>query len=228
MDARLQVLIVEDDYDLAESVMEYLELLGMTCDHAGDGAQALRLIRETAFDAIILDLTLPRLDGLAVCREMRAAGLSTPCLMLTARDALAQKLEGFEAGANDYLVKPFDMEELVARLRALCRRQIPGRLISVGDLTLDPSRMQAARGRRVLALSRQEWTLLLELAGQSPAVVTRGHLEDRIWPEGAPSKDALKMALHRLRQELDGAGEAQLLHVIRGLGVALRTQEDPA
>lgn len=222
MDTPLNVLVVEDDYDLAESVMEYLDLLGMACDHAGDGVQALRMIQEQSFDAIVLDLSLPKLDGLSVCKTMRAAGIATPCLMLTARDALHQKVEGFSSGADDYLVKPFDMQELVARLRALCRRHNHQPMLVIEDLRLDPKQRTASRGQRSLSLSPQEWTLLLELAKQSPGLVTREHLEERLWPDGAPSKEALKMALHRLRQEIDRAGEPALLQVIRGLGVAMR------
>ena len=222
------VLLVEDDRDLAASVLEYLETDGYECDHAADGKAALALVQSQAYAAIVLDVNLPRIDGFAVCKAMREAGIATPCLMLTARDSIADKLEGFRSGTDDYLVKPFDMAELSARVGALSLRGRHLQQLAVADLTIDLATRAATRGGRLLSLSGREWEVLVHLARKSPAVVSREQLEDLLWPNGAPSSDALKMVLYRLRQAIDD-GEAQaLMHTIRGHGVALRAQAGQA
>ncbi|MGO4702044.1 response regulator transcription factor [Dyella sp. 2RAB6] len=218
------LLLVEDDRDLAASVLEYLESDGYECDHAPDGKAALELLQAQAYAAIVLDVNLPRMDGFALCKAMREAGVATPCLMLTARDSLADKLNGFRSGTDDYLVKPFDMAELSARLGALSQRGRHLQRLAVADLAIDLATRTAARHGRPLSLSGREWQVLVHLARKSPEVVTREQLEDLLWPNGAPSADALKMVLYRLRNVVDD-GEAQaLVHTIRGHGVALRAQ----
>jgi len=218
------VLLVEDDRDLAASVLEYLEADGYECDHAADGKAALELLQAQAYAAIVLDVNLPRMDGFALCKAMREAGVATPCLMLTARDSLADKLAGFRSGTDDYLVKPFDMAELSARLGALSLRGRHVQHLTVADLTIDLAARTASRHGRLLALSGREWDVLVHLARKSPEVVTREQLEDLLWPNGAPSADTLKMVLYRLRQAIDEQESQPLMHTVRGHGVALRAQ----
>lgn len=218
------ILLVEDDRDLAASVVEYLESDGYECDHASDGKTALERVQAQAYAAIVLDVNLPRMDGFALCKAMREAGIATPCLMLTARDSLVDKLTGFRSGTDDYLVKPFDMAELSARLGALSLRGRHIQRLVVADLVVDLEARTASRHGRPLSLSGREWDVLVHLARKSPSVVSREQLEDLLWPSGAPSTDALKMVLYRLRQVIDEGESSTLLHTIRGHGVALRIQ----
>ncbi|MBI2381504.1 MAG: response regulator transcription factor [Gammaproteobacteria bacterium] len=221
------VLLVEDDRDLAASVLEYLEAEGFEADYAGDGDTAWQRLQATSYDALVLDLGLPRRDGLDLCQSLRAAGIATPCLMLTARDRLDDKLAGFAAGADDYLIKPFALAELTARLRALGLRHRHRQDLDIAELHLDLARRQASRGGRALELGAKEWQLLVELARASPAVLSREQLEDRLWPDGPPSENAFKMVVYRLRLALDTEGESPLLHTLRGQGFALRPGERP-
>jgi len=216
------ILLVEDNRDLAESVLEYLALEGFDCDYAAEGNLALQLLLENRYDAIVLDVNIPHVDGLTLCQQLRAAGIATPCLLLTARDSLDDKLRGFACGADDYLVKPFAMAELVVRLHALCRRHQHTHTLKIDNLVLNLATHQASRGGKLLTLSAKEWTLLLALARKSPKVLSREQLEDLLWPNGAPSKEALKMMLYRLRQEVDAKDAPPLLHTLRGVGTALR------
>lgn len=221
------VLLVEDDLGLAELIIEYLESESIECDAAYNGVMGLELITANRYDAIILDVMMPRLDGLALCARLRQQGVTTPCLMLTARDTLDDKLAGFDRGADDYMVKPFELPELVARLRVLVRRHtatVP--TLQVADLVLDAGTHQARRGERPLALSPTEWKLLECLMRASPKVVPRERLEALLWDGEPPSRDALKMQLYRLRQLVDGDHEPPLLHTLRGVGVALRRADD--
>ncbi len=225
------VLLVEDDLGLAELTLEYLAAEGIEADIAYNGVMGLELIRAHRYDVIILDVMLPRLDGLSLCARLRELGITTPCLMLTARDSLDDKLAGFAQGADDYLVKPFDLPELVARLQVLARRRTAATpLLQVADLVLDTTTRQARRGERPLALSPAEWTLLECLMRASPEVVPRSELERLLWPDEPPSRDALKMQLYRLRQLVDSDRDRDrpLLHTLRGIGVALRADDGPA
>ncbi len=220
-------LLVEDDLDLAALVIEYLESESIECDIAYNGAMGLELIRQNKYDVIMLDIMMPRMDGLTLCATIRQQGVSTPCLMLTARDTLDDKLAGFERGADDYLVKPFDLPELVARLQALSRRHAnPADRLQVADLSLNTKTRQASRNHRTLSLSPIEWQLLEYLMRQSPKVVPRQQLEALIWPDEPPSKDALKTQIYRLRQIVDGKHETPLLHTLRGAGIALRQEDE--
>ena len=220
------LLLVEDDRDLAASVLDYLALEGFDCDHASDGETAWQRLQKQTYDLLILDVGLPRRDGLDLCQSLRAAGMATPCLMLTARDRLDDKLAGFAAGADDYLVKPFALAELIARLRALGQRHRHSQQLHIADLELDLATRQASRQGRRLNLGGKEWRLLLELARASPAMLSREQLEARLWPDGVPSEHAFKMVVYRLRQELDGETATPLLHTVRGQGLALRAEQD--
>ncbi len=223
------VLLVEDDLDLSALVAEYLEDESIECDLAYNGVMGLELIKSNQYEVIIMDVMMPRMDGLTLCSKIRELGVSTPCLMLTARDTLEDKLMGFDKGADDYMVKPFDLPELVARLRVLARRSSNSSgLLQVSDLTLNITTHQAQRNGRALTLSPIEWKLLEVLMRESPKVVSRGQLESFVWPDDPPSKDALKTQIYRLRQLLEGPGEKALIHTIRGAGICLRGEDENA
>lgn len=218
------VLLVEDDFALAELVIEYLENADFDCDHAFSGPQALELLQDNSYDVVVLDVNLPGCDGLEVCRELRANGIATPVIMLTARDKLEDKLSGFAQGADDYLVKPFDMPELSARIKALSVRHKHQAVIKVGDLEVVPLEHRASRCGKTLKLSPDEWKLLLYLAQRSPQVAKKQELEDLLWPDEEVSADALKMSVYRLRKAIDVSGEKPLLHTVRGVGISLREE----
>ena len=215
-------LLLEDEISLAQLVVEYLQDEGIECDHAANGHQALQLIKDQTFGVLILDINTPGVNGLQVCEQVRQRGINTPIIMLTARGDLQDKLKGFDLGADDYLVKPFAMEELVARIQVLARRRQRSQVICIGDLSLNLDEKKVQRNQVNIHLSPDEWRLILVLARNSPAVVNRITLEDEMWPQGAPSKDAFKMLVYRLRKALDVDGLPPLLQTIRGAGLALR------
>lgn len=216
------VLLVEDDFSLAELVIEYLEDAEFECDHAFSGTQALELLQTNSYDIVVLDVNLPGRNGLQVCNDMRDSGIATPVIMLTARDKLEDKLEGFAHGADDYLVKPFAMAELAARIHALSKRHKHKGIIAIGDLEINPAEHRASRSGLTLKLSPDEWKLLLFLAQRTPQVVKKQELEQLLWPDEDVSADALKMSVYRLRKVIDIKGKPPLLHTVRGVGVCLR------
>ena len=188
--AKRTILLVEDHQDIAEMIFAYLEKRGFELDYAPDGEVGLNLARENEYDAIILDLMLPRRDGLSVCKSLREeCHRDTPVLMLTARDTLEDKISGFNSGADDYLVKPFEIEELEARIRALVRRQFskqPSEVLTVGDLTYDQNKLMVVRNGKELQLSPISLKLLKILMEASPNVVTRREIEQLIWGDVLP------------------------------------------
>lgn len=217
------VLLVEDNRPLAAHIIEYLELEEIKCDYAESGDLGLALAQQHKFDLIILDINLPAMDGLSICKQLRREGNNTPILMLTARDSLENKLEGFNTGADDYLVKPFDLPELLVRIKALAKRT--GNFstqLHVSDLMLDISMRQAYRKGKALELHPIGWELLLALAKASPAPLTRQELEKAIWKDNPPNSDALKSHLYQLRKAVDKSFDHTLIHTIRGVGVTLR------
>ena len=219
------VLLVEDNTSLAELVVEFLEDSGIECDHAFNGLNAIELVKANSYDAIVLDLNLPGCDGLEVCESLRGDGNNTPCIMLTARDSLDDKLMGFAVGADDYLIKPFAMAELVARIQALTQRNQHTKVIHIDNLTINianNSERIVHRGSVKIQLSPDEWRTLITLAKNSPDVVSRTELENLLWPDGTPSGDALKMVIYRLRKCVDIPDCLPLVHTIRGIGVVLR------
>lgn len=221
----LHVLVIEDNPDLAANVCDYLEARGHTADAASDGLTGLHLAVTQRYDAIVLDVVLPGLDGLSLCRKYRAeARRDTPVIMLTARDALDDRVAGLECGADDYLLKPFALRELEARLKALVRRARQGVtpvVLRVADLEFDPERMQARRGGRLLTLPPIPLRLLELLLRASPRVLRREEIERALWGDSPPDSDALRAHLHVLRSALDRAGEPPLLHTLRGIGYRL-------
>ncbi|MGF1729927.1 response regulator transcription factor [Photobacterium kasasachensis] len=223
----LNLLLVEDDLDLATAVVDYLELESIQCDHAVNGVVGLNLIKKNPYQAIILDLNLPRMDGLTVCRQMRELGNDTPVLMLTARDSLDDKLVGFDSGADDYLVKPFAMEELIARVKVLSRRR-SGQInkLTVEDLELDLSQKQAYRNQQLLKLSPTAIKILEVLMRESPSPVSREVLMQRVWGDDQPDSNSLKVHVFNIRKQLELAGGPPLIHTMTSFGFALRRADE--
>jgi DNA-binding response OmpR family regulator len=220
----LRVLLVEDDLDLAQTVMQYLELDQIQCDHASNGVAGLNLMRSNQYQVLLLDLNLPRMDGIRVCQELRQQGNDTPILMLTARDQLADKVEGFDAGTDDYLVKPFELQELVVRTQALARRRSgQSKLLTCGALSMNLSEKKVQRDGIELKLSPTGWKLLEALLRASPDVVTREQLEQFVWGDDLPDSNSLKVHLFHLRKAIDTPFATPLLHTIPGQGFALRS-----
>lgn len=214
----MRILLVEDHADLAANIGDYLRSQSCVVDFAGNGEQGLQLARRGGYDAIILDRMLPRLDGTAVCRILRSEGGRTPLLMLTAMGRLSEKLEGFTAGADDYLVKPFELAELWARLQALTRRGGHTSVLRLDNLEFDCDAQTALRGSRQLSLNPTTRRLLEYLLRNAGRMVSRGELEDLLWGDTPPGSDALRTHIHALRRELDAPGERRLLHTVHGSG----------
>jgi two-component system response regulator MprA len=222
----MRLLVVDDDPALREALALVLDLNGFDVTTAVDGREAIRALAVDSHDAVVLDVLMPGLDGLEVCRRLRAAGNRTPVLMLTARSEVSERVEGLEAGADDYLAKPFAREELIARLRALLRRtgwDGDDGLLRYEDLELDPLAHEARRGGRLLELTRTEF-LLLELLMHHPRqVLTRSTIFERVWGyDFGPSSNSLEVYIGYLRRKTEAQGEARLLHTVRGVGYVLR------
>lgn len=222
----MYILAIEDNPDLVANLCDFLGTRGHTVDIAYNGYAGLGFALEKTYDAIVLDLMLPGMDGLEVCSRLRQEGISIPVLMLTARDSLEDKLEGFASGADDYLIKPFAMQELEARLEALCRRQRPetesgSHQLRLADLTLDTSTWQLTRAGQHIDLPPIPLKMLELLLRRAPQVVSRAELERAIWGDNPPDSDALRAHLHALRSAIDKPFEQPLLHTLRGLGYRL-------
>jgi len=215
----VRALFVEDNQALLASVFAFLDERGFVLDAAPDGPSGLQLASQGNYDVIVLDWMLPRMEGIEVLRRLRAAGDDVPILMLTARDQLDSKLSGFSAGADDYLPKPFSMDELQARLLALSYRRLGRKqVLQVGDLTYNLLTQQVVRGDRELKLYAGSRSILEVLMRESPNVVTRERLEFAIWGDDPPDKDMLRTHIYELRRRLDVAGEPKMLHTISKLG----------
>jgi len=220
----MKVLVVDDEPGVRSALQRALALERHDVALAEDGQQALDLLAASAVDAIVLDVAMPRVDGLEVCRRLRAAGDRTPVLMLTARDAIDDRVDGLDAGADDYLVKPFALRELLARLRALLRRLEPeGPTLSFADLRLDRSAHEVRRGNRLIELSRTEFTLLELFLEHPRQVLTRATLFERVWGyDFGATSNALGVYIGYLRRKTEAGGERRLLHTVRGVGYVLR------
>lgn len=225
------VLLIEDHPDIAAMVGDHLETQGYQVDYAADGLVGMHLAVTESFDVIVLDVMLPGIDGVTLCERLRKeAGVDIPILMLTARDTLEDKVRGLDAGADDYLVKPFDIEELDARLRALLRRgsQTSHRnLLAVADLSLDTATLQVERAGQIIDLTPIGFRLLRTLMEASPGLVTRSQLETAVWEDYAPDSDALRSHLYTLRKAIDKPFGLSLLHTIPGMGYRLYAAEQP-
>jgi len=223
------VLLIEDHRDIAEMIVEFLEQKGFAVDYAADGVTGLHLAVTNPYDVIVLDVMLPGLDGLAVCRKLRdEARNDTPLLMLTARDTLDDKITGLGAGADDYLVKPFEIRELEARIRTLLRRHrgaTARETYTVGDLTLDTATFKVMRAGRSLTLTPIGLRLLTTLMRASPRVVSRQQLEREVWGDLLPDSDTLRSHLYTLRKIIDKPFDRPLLHTIAGAGYRLAADD---
>jgi two-component system response regulator MprA len=222
----MRILVVDDEPAVREAVDRALRLEGYRTELAEDGRSALNAIASAPPDALVLDVLMPHVDGLEVCRRLRAAGDRTPVLMLTARDAVADRVRGLDAGADDYLVKPFALEELLARVRALLRRAGPGETedpLRFSDLTLDPLAHEVKRGERLIDLTRTEF-LLLDLFLRHPRqVMTRSVIFENVWGyDFGPRSNSLEVYMGYLRRKTEASGEPRLLHTVRGVGYVLR------
>jgi DNA-binding response OmpR family regulator len=220
----MHLLLIEDNLDLSANVGEFLESRGNTVDYARDGTQGLQLAGGEGYDAVILDLGLPGLDGLTLCRRLRdTARRDIPIIMLTARDTEADKLSGFDAGADDYVTKPFSLLELQARLKALVRRASGSRgVLQVADLTFDLRTLLIRRGSRAIALAPTGMRILEQLMRASPGVVTREQIERTVWGDDPPGTDAaLRGHILIIRNAVDSETEPKLLHTVHGIGYRL-------
>jgi len=220
----MRVLIIEDNPDIAANLGDYLEDHGHTVDFAGDGITGLHLAVVNEFDSIVLDLALPGMDGLDVCRKLRSeAGKDTPVLMLTARDRLEDKLAGFETGADDYLVKPFELQEVEARLKVLAGRgrRRNSRELNVGDLKYNLDTLNVSRGDENIYLNPIGLKLLHCLMEASPNVVSRAELEMEVWGEEMPDSDSLRVHIHSLRSAIDKPFGSNLIQTRHGIGYRL-------
>lgn len=219
----MRILVVEDNRDILTNVLDYLTLKGYSVDCAQDGLVGMHLAVTEHYDLIVLDIMLPGIDGLQFCRKLRDDALrDTPIIMLTARDALEDKLQGLKAGADDYLLKPFALSELVARIESVTRRSHGRkRLLQVADLSFDLDTLQVSRGGQPLKINPTGLELLTILMQKSPAVVRREVLEDALWGDDSPDSDSLRSHIHQLRQAIDKPFSTPLLHTVHGIGYRL-------
>jgi two-component system, OmpR family, response regulator MprA len=221
-----RVLVVDDEPAVRRALERALRLDSYDVALAADGEEALDALAVTPADAVILDVAMPRLDGLEVCRRLRQSGDRTPVLMLTARDAIDDRVQGLDVGADDYLVKPFALRELQARLRALLRRSgdgTDGETLRYADLELDPVAHEVRRGDRVIDLSKTEFSLLELFLKHPRQVLTRSTIFEHVWGyDFGPTSNALGVYMGYLRRKTEAGGEPRLLHTIRGVGYVLR------
>jgi heavy metal response regulator len=221
----MRILIVEDDEKVASFIKKGLEEEQHAVDVSHDGEDGAHWARENPYDLIILDVMLPKKDGLQVCREVRGAGVHTPVLMLTARDRLEDKVTGLDAGADDYLTKPFSFEELLARVRALLRRSqdYRGKSLRVGDLVLDPSSRKVARDGKEITLTGKEYALLEYFMRNAGRVLTETQIIEHVWDMNYESMaNTVNVYIHHLRSKIDRGFDAKLLHTIRGMGFVMK------
>jgi DNA-binding response OmpR family regulator len=218
-----QVLLVEDDLDLAATIVDYLELEKISCDHAANGIAGLKFINQQHYDVVILDVNLPRMDGLTVCKNMREQGINIPVLMLTARETLDDKLAGFAVGSDDYMVKPFEMLELIARIHVLAnRRSGLTNILSLHGVDVDFSAKTVKRDGSILQLSPTGWKILEVLMRKSPEVVSKDQLLNAVWGDELPDSDSLKVHLFKLRQVIDRKSQNKLIQTVAGQGFVFR------
>ncbi|GAB3209934.1 response regulator transcription factor [Nocardia tengchongensis] len=225
----MRILVVDDDRAVRESLRRSLTFNGYTVDLAVDGLDALEKTAGQRPDALVLDVMMPRLDGLEVCRRLRSTGDDLPILVLTARDSVSERVAGLDAGADDYLPKPFALEELLARLRALLRRttidqgDASSEAMSFADLSLDPVTREVTRGERPISLTRTEFSLLEMLMANPRRVLTRSRILEEVWGYDFPtSGNALEVYIGYLRRKTEADGEPRLIHTVRGVGYVLR------
>lgn len=225
----VRVLVIDDDASVRDALRRALSVEGYAVDLAKDGEEGLRLLGSTHPDVIVLDLLMPRVNGLEVCRLIRGRGDRTPILVLTAKDAVSERIEGLDAGADDYLVKPFALEEFLARLRALLRRAKPDPSdgpLQFADLRLDPTTREVYRGAQAIELTRTEFSVLELLMMHPRQVLTRSTIFERVWGyDFGPASNSLAVYIGYLRTKTEAGGHPRLIQTVRGVGYVLR---DPA
>ena len=226
-DTRPRVLVVDDDRAVRESLRRSLEFNGYAVAMAADGAEALVTVGSARPDVVVMDVMMPRLDGIETTRALRAAGNDVPILVLTARDAVGDRVEGLDAGADDYLTKPFALQELLARLRALLRRVVPGddpaETLTFADLSMDVGSREVLRGGRAIELTRTEFTLLEMFLRRPRRVLERSFILEEVWGYDFPTTaNSLEVYVGYLRRKTEAAGEPRLLHTVRGVGYVLK------
>jgi len=226
----MRILVVDDDRAVRDSLRRSLEFNGYEVALANDGVEALARINGLAPDALIVDVMMPRLDGIETTRALRAAGNDLPILVLTARDSVGDRVDGLDAGADDYLAKPFALEELLARVRAMLRRRALGAAsgddegaLTFADLTMDPVTREVARGERGITLTRTEWDLLELFMRRPKRVLERAFILEEVWGYDFPTTaNSLEVYIGYLRRKTEAEGEGRLLHTVRGVGYVLR------
>jgi two-component system, OmpR family, response regulator MprA len=221
----VKILVVDDEPQLRRALERALKLEGYEVELAGDGDEALAALASAPADAIVLDVLMPKRDGLSVCRELRARDDHTPVLMLTARDAVEDRVDGLDAGADDYVVKPFALEELLARLRALLRRTngAGDEILTYADLEMNPATREVKRGDRDVELTKTEYALLEHMLRHPRLVLTRSQLFEAVWGyDFGPRSNSLEVYVGYLRKKMEQGGEPRLIQTVRGVGYALR------
>lgn len=221
-----RVLLVEDNVELAHTIIQFMALESVEVDYVGNGNAGYNLVKANDYDVLILDINMPGINGLTLCEMLRAEGIDLPILMLTACDTLDDKLAGFEAGTDDYLVKPFSLEELLARIKVLAKRRSgQATKLQVADLSMDLDAKLVKRGAKQIILSPTCWQLLEVLMRQSPNVVSRADLLQALWGDEPPESNNLKVHMHKLRKVIDGGCEQSLITTVRGHGFMLKASE---
>ena len=221
----MQVLVVDDERAVRNALRRAFTLAGYEVTEADGGEPAVTMLAQGSPDLVVLDVLMPDIDGLEVCRRMRAVGDRTPVLMLTARETVADRVAGLDAGADDYVVKPFDLDELLARVRALLRRSTNGdaSLLSFGDVTLDRGAREATRGGRRIDLTLTEYNLLELFMSHPRQVLSRGQIYERVWDyDFGPLSNSLSVYIGYLRRKLEAGGEPRVIQTVRGMGYVLR------
>lgn len=225
----MKILIVEDDGAIASAIRGGLDEAGYFTSVCRDGERALRLAKASSFSLILLDLMLPSMDGMTLCRHLRDARINTPVLMITAKDTIPDRVAGLEAGADDYLCKPFEYEELLARVRALLRRDhaVKQSRIQVADLVVDTSAHTVMRSGKAISLTGREYTLLEALSTHSGQILSREAIQERIWMDNSVS-NVVDVYIRNLRRKVDDNFGVKLIHTVYGLGYVLKSDEQVA
>lgn len=224
----MRVLVVEDAKDMNRLIVKTLTRAGYSVDGCYNGEEALDFLAGAEYDAILLDVMMPKMDGYALLEKLRSQGMDTPVLFLTARDAISDRVKGLDLGADDYLVKPFDFEELLARIRAMTRKKSGKRsnVFTLGDLQVDAQSHTVTRGGKEINLLPKEFTILEYMIRNQGTVLSREQLENQIWNyERSGSSNNIDVYISKLRKKIDGEGQSRLLHTIRGVGWVLRMEE---
>lgn len=224
----MRILLIEDDPLIASAIRRGLEAARFSVEVASDGNTGFRKAVEQEYAVIVLDLMLPGRDGWSICEELRARRITTPILMLTARDAVGDRVRGLEMGADDYLPKPFDFSELLARVRALLRREKihKGRVIRIADLEIDTGSATVRRAGQEVSLTRREYSLLEALAANEGRVLTRETIQERVWMDAESYSNTVDVHIGSLRRKIDAGHAVRLIHTVHGAGYMLRAREE--